>query len=101
MTGNQITKITPSSYRGEYIQVIDANQDNYIEECLKIRSILSEFEEMDLESSIPYIPGIEYEEPPAPIAILGAREHYLQTLAYLEILPPVRNKLLVHFSPVP
>ena len=62
-------------YRGEYIQVIDANQDNYIEECLKIRSILSEFEEMDLESSIPYIPGIEYEEPPAPIAILGAREH--------------------------
>ena len=27
-------------YRGEYIQVIDANQDNYLEECLKIRSCL-------------------------------------------------------------
>ncbi|KAJ5033309.1 1,3-beta-glucan synthase component-domain-containing protein, partial [Bipolaris maydis] len=25
-------------YRGEYIQLIDANQDNYLEECLKIRS---------------------------------------------------------------
>ena len=33
-------------YRGEYIQLIDANQDNYLEECLKIRSVLAEFEEM-------------------------------------------------------
>ena len=31
--------------RGEYIQLVDANQDNYLEECLKIRSILAEFEE--------------------------------------------------------
>lgn len=30
--------------RGEFIQLIDANQDNYIEECLKIRNVLSEFE---------------------------------------------------------
>lgn len=31
--------------RGEYIQVIDANQDNYLEECLKIMSVLGEFED--------------------------------------------------------
>ncbi|EJS44123.1 fks3p [Saccharomyces arboricola H-6] len=62
-------------YRGEYIQVIDANQDNYLEECLKIRSVLSEFEELELNSTIPYIPGIEYEEEPPPIAIVGSREY--------------------------
>lgn len=62
-------------YRGEYIQVIDANQDNYLEECLKIRSVLSEFEEMDVDNSIPYIPGIEYEEEPPAVAIVGAREY--------------------------
>ncbi|SCU89315.1 LADA_0E14796g1_1 [Lachancea dasiensis] len=62
-------------YRGEYIQVIDANQDNYLEECLKIRSVLSEFEELDMEENIPYIPGIEYGVGPAPVAIVGAREY--------------------------
>ncbi|SCU86899.1 LANO_0C09516g1_1 [Lachancea nothofagi CBS 11611] len=62
-------------YRGEYIQVIDANQDNYLEECLKIRSVLSEFEELDMEENIPYIPGIEYNERAAPVAIVGAREY--------------------------
>lgn len=62
-------------YRGEYIQVIDANQDNYLEECLKIRSVLSEFEEMDVDSTIPYIPGIEYDEEPPAVAIVGAREY--------------------------
>jgi len=61
-------------YRGEYIQLIDANQDNYLEECLKIRSVLAEFEEMTTENVSPYTPGI----PPAkfnPVAILGAREY--------------------------
>lgn len=62
-------------YRGEYIQVIDANQDNYLEECLKIRSILSEFEELEMENFVPYIPGIEYSEQPAPVGIVGAREY--------------------------
>lgn len=62
-------------YRGEYIQVIDANQDNYLEECLKIRSVLSEFEELDVDTQIPYIAGIEYDEEPAPVAIVGAREY--------------------------
>ena len=37
-------------YRGEYIQLIDANQDNYLEECLKIRSVLAEFEEMTVDN---------------------------------------------------
>ncbi|GAB7361321.1 hypothetical protein MBLNU230_g1377t1 [Neophaeotheca triangularis] len=61
-------------YRGEYIQLIDANQDNYLEECLKIRSVLAEFEEMTTDNVSPYTPGV-----PAtnfnPVAILGAREY--------------------------
>ncbi|CCD26823.1 putative 1,3-beta-D-glucan synthase NDAI_0I02550 [Naumovozyma dairenensis CBS 421] len=62
-------------YRGEYIQVIDANQDNYLEECLKIRSVLSEFEELEIDSAIPYIAGVEYDEEAAPVAFVGAREY--------------------------
>lgn len=61
-------------YRGEYIQLIDANQDNYLEECLKIRSVLAEFEEMTTDNVSPYTPGlptIEFN----PVAILGAREY--------------------------
>lgn len=62
-------------YRGEYIQVIDANQDNYLEECLKIRSILSDFEEMDIPATNPYFPGFENDKSPPPVAIVGAREY--------------------------
>ncbi|KAL4920320.1 1,3-beta-glucan synthase component-domain-containing protein [Aspergillus aurantiobrunneus] len=61
-------------YRGEYIQVIDANQDNYLEECLKIRSVLAEFEELTTDNVSPYTPGIASAEEP-PVAILGAREY--------------------------
>ncbi|KAK6953388.1 hypothetical protein Daesc_005691 [Daldinia eschscholtzii] len=61
-------------YRGEYIQLIDANQDNYLEECLKIRSVLAEFEEMKSDNVSPYTPGVKNESP-APVAILGAREY--------------------------
>jgi 1,3-beta-glucan synthase len=60
--------------RGEYIQLVDANQDNYLEECLKIRSVLAEFEELSVENVNPYTPGL----PPVenyPVAILGAREY--------------------------
>lgn len=32
-------------YRGKYLQLVDANKDNYLEECLKIRDVLDEFEE--------------------------------------------------------
>ncbi|KAK9471200.1 1,3-beta-glucan synthase component-domain-containing protein [Dipodascopsis tothii] len=61
-------------YRGEYIQLIDANQDNYLEECLKIRSVLAEFEEMTVENVNPYTPGVT-NEVFNPVAILGAREY--------------------------
>ena len=61
-------------YRGEYIQLIDANQDNYLEECLKIRSVLAEFEEMTTDNVSPYTPGLA-NEPYNPVAILGAREY--------------------------
>ncbi|EAW06869.1 1,3-beta-glucan synthase [Aspergillus clavatus NRRL 1] len=61
-------------YRGEYIQVIDANQDNYLEECLKIRSVLAEFEELTTDNVSPYTPGIPSTNN-TPVAILGAREY--------------------------
>ncbi|KAL1924240.1 uncharacterized protein VTP21DRAFT_7275 [Calcarisporiella thermophila] len=53
--------------RGEYLQLIDANQDNYLEECLKIRNILGEFEEDQQEAA--------GEEEKSPVAIVGAREY--------------------------
>lgn len=68
-------------YRGEYIQLVDANQDNYLEECLKIRSVLAEFEELNLDPVNPYTPSLptstsgETREQSYPVAILGAREH--------------------------
>jgi 1,3-beta-glucan synthase len=61
-------------YRGEYIQLIDANQDNYLEECLKIRSVLAEFEEMKIDDVSPYTPGVKTTAT-CPVAILGAREY--------------------------
>ncbi|KAM7221933.1 glycosyltransferase [Rhypophila decipiens] len=61
-------------YRGEYIQLIDANQDNYLEECLKIRSVLAEFEEMKTDNVSPYTPGVK-NPIRSPVAILGAREY--------------------------
>jgi len=39
-------------YRGEYLQLIDANQDNYLEECLKIRNVLGEFEEFNASGQV-------------------------------------------------
>lgn len=67
--------------RGEYIQLVDANQDNYLEECLKIRSVLAEFEELNVEHVNPYLPTLpssmsgEKSEEFHPVAILGAREY--------------------------
>lgn len=65
-------------HRGEYIQLIDANQDNYLEECLKIRSVLAEFEEMNVEHVNPYAPNLKSEDNNTkkdPVAFLGAREY--------------------------
>ncbi|KAJ7632608.1 1,3-beta-glucan synthase [Roridomyces roridus] len=62
-------------YRGEYLQLIDANQDNYLEECLKIRNILGEFEEFSVSSQSPYAQWGHKEFTKAPVAILGTREY--------------------------
>jgi 1,3-beta-glucan synthase len=55
-------------YRGEYLQLIDANQDNYLEECLKIRNILGEFEECSFSNHKERVTK-------SPVAIVGAREY--------------------------
>lgn len=59
-------------YRGEYLQLIDANQDNYLEECIKIRSVLGEFEETTPPDRSPYA---QTESNKSPVAIVGAREY--------------------------
>ncbi|KAG0057207.1 1,3-beta-D-glucan synthase [Gryganskiella cystojenkinii] len=61
--------------RGEYIQLIDANQDNYLEEALKIRNVLGEFEQFHTPGISPYSPQIESKDVPEPVAIVGAREY--------------------------
>lgn len=62
-------------HRGEYLQLIDANQDNYLEECLKIRNILGEFEDYHVSSQSPYSPEGAKAFSKDPIAIVGAREY--------------------------
>jgi 1,3-beta-glucan synthase len=62
-------------YRGEYLQLIDANQDNYLEECLKIRNILGEFEEYSVSSQSPYAQWGHKEFSKSPVAIVGTREY--------------------------
>ncbi|KAI9019406.1 glycosyltransferase family 48 protein [Phycomyces nitens] len=59
-------------HRGEYLQLVDANQDNYLEECLKIRNVLSEFENNHVPDESPYVDsGFST----GPVAIVGAREY--------------------------
>ena len=61
-------------YRGEYLQLIDANQDNYLEECLKIRNVLAEFEQKAHNSNLsPY--RASSSPSGGPVAIVGAREY--------------------------
>ncbi|KAF8527179.1 1,3-beta-glucan synthase [Hysterangium stoloniferum] len=62
-------------YRGEYLQLIDANQDNYLEECLKIRNILGEFEQYNMSNQSPYATWGHKEFTRPPVAIVGAREY--------------------------
>ncbi|OCH86741.1 1,3-beta-glucan synthase [Obba rivulosa] len=62
-------------YRGEYLQLIDANQDNYLEECLKIRNVLGEFEEYSVSTQSPYAQWGHKEFKRSPVAIVGAREY--------------------------
>ncbi|ODV98397.1 hypothetical protein PACTADRAFT_36871 [Pachysolen tannophilus NRRL Y-2460] len=60
--------------RGEYIQLIDANQDNYLEECLKIRNVLAEFEESSVPTD-PYTDNNFVGNYNNPVAIIGTREY--------------------------
>lgn len=63
-------------HRGEYLQLIDANQDNYLEECLKIRNVLGEFEEYHTPPLNPYsAQGAKEFSRKDPVAIVGAREY--------------------------
>ncbi|KAJ8082249.1 1,3-beta-D-glucan synthase [Marasmius tenuissimus] len=62
-------------YRGEYLQLIDANQDNYLEECLKIRNVLAEFEECGVSTQSPYAQWGDKDYRKTPVAIVGAREY--------------------------
>ncbi|KAF9128263.1 1,3-beta-D-glucan synthase [Mortierella sp. 14UC] len=61
--------------RGEYTQLIDANQDNYLEEALKIHNVLGEFEQFHTPAVSPYSPQIESKDVPEPVVIVGAREY--------------------------
>jgi 1,3-beta-glucan synthase len=62
--------------RGEYLQLVDANQDNYLEECLKIRNVLADFEDNVHIQTDPYSSvesqDILYRH---PVAIIGTREY--------------------------
>jgi 1,3-beta-glucan synthase len=62
-------------YRGEYLQLVDANQDNYLEECLKIRNVLGEFEEFQVSAQSPYAANGHKDFKKHPVAIVGAREY--------------------------
>ncbi|KAG0202903.1 1,3-beta-D-glucan synthase [Mortierella sp. GBA30] len=61
--------------RGEYVQLVDANQDNYLEEALKIRNVLGEFEQLHMSSASPYSSHVSSKDVPEPVAIVGAREY--------------------------
>ena len=61
-TESPTTKTTPTSSTstvGEYLQLIDTNQDNYLEECLKIQNVLAEFEEYAVPLQSMELPGLQ------------------------------------------
>ncbi|KAJ3517091.1 hypothetical protein NMY22_g14041 [Coprinellus aureogranulatus] len=57
-------------YRGEYLQLIDAYQDDYLEECLKICDVFAEFEEYSVSSQSPYAQWGHRDFRQAPVAIV-------------------------------
>ncbi|ORY98605.1 1,3-beta-glucan synthase component-domain-containing protein [Syncephalastrum racemosum] len=61
-------------YRGEYLQLVDANQDNYLEECLKVRNVFTEFEQ-DTICDLTEIYALQPKQAAPPVAIVGAREY--------------------------
>jgi 1,3-beta-glucan synthase len=64
-------------YHGEYLQLIDANQNNYLEECLKIRNVLGEFKGNTIPNQSPYA-LFGWDDFKCPlVAIVGARKYIL------------------------
>jgi hypothetical protein len=61
-------------YCGEYLQLIDANQDNYLEECLKICNVLEEFE-YSVSHQSPYAVAGHKGFTKPPIAIIVTHEY--------------------------
>jgi 1,3-beta-glucan synthase len=59
-------------YHGEYLQLIDANQDDHLEECVKIRNVLGEYA---IPNQSPYSSFGQDEFKRPPIAIVGACEY--------------------------
>lgn len=62
-------------FRSEYIQVIFGNQETHVEEYLKKRSILNEFEKLSTANILPYVPDVERCVYESSIVNIGAREH--------------------------
>ncbi|GBE86431.1 hypothetical protein SCP_0903100 [Sparassis crispa] len=62
-------------YCGEYLQLIDANPDNYLEECLKIRNVLGEFEEYAVSCQSLYAQWGHKEFKKNPVTFVGAHEY--------------------------
>jgi 1,3-beta-glucan synthase len=56
---------------------VDANQDNYLEECLKIRAILAEFNSNNDDDDDSGDVNLQNNNSSnvSPVAIVGAREH--------------------------
>ncbi|KDN41919.1 1,3-beta-glucan synthase component FKS1, partial [Rhizoctonia solani AG-8 WAC10335] len=73
--GEYLQLIKPDFGRRQYLQLIDANQDNYLEECLKIRNVLGEFEEFRPSNQSPYAQWGHKDFQKSPVAIVGAREY--------------------------
>jgi len=71
---NRITR-TMRSLIVANLQLIDANQDNYLEECLKIRNVLAEFEQYSVMAQSPYMQWGHKDFKRPPVAIVGAREY--------------------------
>ncbi|KAK3806105.1 MAG: 1,3-beta-glucan synthase component-domain-containing protein [Benniella sp.] len=61
--------------RVEHVQLVDAMQDNYLEEALKVRSVLGEFEQLHTPDALPFSHQTTSMDAAELVAIVGAREY--------------------------
>lgn len=81
--------------RGEYLRLVEGNQDNYIEECLKIRNVLVEFEECSISSQSPQAQWLNFNSfKRAPLSVPGST-FSLTTLVFWAIWLLEKNIRLV------